>query len=216
MKTVFCTMLISNDAEPQVYKVDGNSTLESDKKVIFPVSGVLARTLQKGEKVKIVLFATENAAGDYTKYIDAFKEELKAINTRIGADIEYADKPIVMPFDGNRKTFDQTLRALIAEVKEDTQIIADITYGSKIQPILLFSALNFAEKYFNADIKTIIYGKVDFVPDPNNPDPRAKKIPKNPVIYDLTPLYYLNSLTNVIDCKSAADARKMLDDFFAL
>jgi hypothetical protein len=148
--------------------------------------------------------------------MDAFKEELKTINIGVGADIEYADKPIVMPFEGTRKTFDEILQALIAEIKEDTEIIADITYGSKMQPILLFSALNFAEKYFNADIKNIIYGKVNFVPDPNNPDPRARKIPKNPVIYDLTPLYYLNSLINEIDCDSASDAKKMLSDFFAM
>ncbi|GHU92849.1 hypothetical protein FACS189479_02910 [Spirochaetia bacterium] len=214
MKIVFCNMLVSNDMESHVDTVDGNSTIESGKEVIFPVNGLLAKTLQKDEQVKIVLFATENDARDSQKYRNAFKEELKDINTGIGADISYTE--IVMPFRATTKTFDETLRLLIEQMQEGAQIIADITYGSKIQPILLFSALNFAEKYFDADIKNIIYRKVDFVPNPNNSGPNAKKIPVNPVVYDVTSLYYLNSLTNVIDCDSADDAKKMLDDFFAM
>jgi hypothetical protein len=206
-------MLISNDAAPQRYEVAGNSTIAYDKPVVFPVNGVLARTMKKGEDVKVVLFATENDAKDQAKYRVKFKEELNRINMDIGAHITY-DESIEMPFMATEKIFDTTLRALIGKMEEEAEIIADITYGAKPQPILLFCALNFAEKFFNADIKNIVYGKVDFVQDPNNPDPKAKKIPANPVLYDITSLYYLNSLTNVMECRTSGEALKMLDGFF--
>ncbi|MDR2201760.1 MAG: hypothetical protein LBP26_03220 [Clostridiales bacterium] len=38
------------------YKVSGNSTIEYDGEVIFPINGVLARTLKKDDEVKVVLF----------------------------------------------------------------------------------------------------------------------------------------------------------------
>lgn len=37
------------------YKADGNITIEYDGEVIFPVNSVLAKTMKKGEKVKVVL-----------------------------------------------------------------------------------------------------------------------------------------------------------------
>jgi hypothetical protein len=116
-----------------------------------------------------------------------------------------------MPFEPTPKTFDETLRALVGTLEQNAEVIVDITYGAKPQPIILFCALNFAEKFFNVDIKHIVYGKVDFVTDTT-----GKKMPHNPALYDITSLYYLNSLTNAMECPTATDAVKMLDDFFAL
>ena len=72
----------------------------------------------------------------------------------------------------------------------------------------MFTVMNFAEKFFKAKIANIIYGKVDFVVDESN---MGKTVPANPVIYDLTPLYYLNGVTNAMEYKSAEDAVKALD-----
>ena len=73
---------------------------------------------------------------------------------------------------------------------------------------ILNKFFNFAEKFFKAKIANIIYGKVDFVVDESN---IGKTVPANPVIYDLTPLYYLNGVTNAMEYKSAEDAVKALD-----
>ncbi len=88
------------------------------------------------------------------------------------------------------------------------QDIGDVTYGPKPLPIIMFAVMNFAEKFFSAKIKNIIYGKVDFIDDGSG---TGKTKPVNPVLYDLTPLYYLNSVTNAMEYKTSEEAVKALD-----
>ena len=56
-------------------------------------------------------------------------------------------------------------------------------------------------------------GKVDFVDDGSG---TGKTKPVNPVLYDLTPLYYLNNVTNSMEYKSSDDAVKALDTLLDL
>ena len=56
-------------------------------------------------------------------------------------------------------------------------------------------------------MKNIVYGKVDFVDDEQNP---GKTKPANPVLYDVVSLYYINSMTNVMEHKTTEDAVKGL------
>ena len=92
-------------------------------------------------------------------------------------------------------------------MEDNAEIIGDVTYGPKPLPIVMFAVMNFAEKFFNADIKHIVYGKVDWIY--GNGEEKPKK--ENPEIFDLTPLYYLNNLTNVMEYKSSEEAVKALD-----
>ena len=62
-------------------------------------------------------------------------------------------------------------------------------------------------------VNTSIYGKVDFVDDGSG---TGKTKPVNPVLYDLTPLYYLNNVTNSMEYKSSEDAVKALDTLLDL
>ena len=64
--------------------------------------------------------------------------------------------------------------------------------------------MGFAEKFFDADVKNIVYGKFRF--DDNN----------SAEIYDVTALYYLNSLTNVMSAPDGKTALARLDKFFEL
>ncbi|GHU06463.1 hypothetical protein FACS1894147_13190 [Spirochaetia bacterium] len=90
---------------------------------------------------------------------------------------------------------------MVDELTDGAAVYADITYGTKSMPIIVFGVLNFAEKFFNADIQNIVYGKVDFDKDNN---------PINPELFDMTPLFYLNSLANTMECKDSDQAKKML------
>ena len=181
------------------YKVDGNSTIEYDGEVIFPVNSVLARTMEKGDKVKVVLLSKIDVEGNSAVNAGLFQKELNEINRTIGADIEYIT--LATPFEETKNVHETLLRDMIGKLEDNAEIIADITYGPKPLPIIMFSVMNFAEKFFNAQIKNIVYGKVDFVND----------IPVNPVLYDLTPLYYLNSVTNAMEFKNSQEAIKALE-----
>lgn len=211
MKIVFSNLPMKRELNAFRYRAEGNMTIEYDGEVIFPVNSVLARTMQRGEKVKVVLLSKEDIEGNSAVNGGIFQKELNAINREIGAQIEYIT--IATPFVETRDIHERLLRDMVAKLEEKAEIIADVTYGPKPLPIIMFSVLNFAEKFFAADIKNIIYGKVDFIDDGSG---TGKTKPVNPVLYDLTSLYYLNAVTNSMEYRSSTEAVKALDTLLDL
>ena len=211
MKIVFSDLPMKKELHGFKYKIDGNKTIEYDGEVVFPVNSVLAKTMKKGEKVKVVLLAKEDIEGNSEMNKQRFEKELNEINSSIGADIEYI--PIDTPVKETRDVHKKLIRNMASTLEENAEIIGDVTYGPKPLPIIMFTIMNFAEKFFKANIKNIIYGKVDWIDDGSG---TGKTKPVNPVIFDLTPLYYLNNLTKTMSYKSSSDAVKALNTLLDL
>jgi hypothetical protein len=187
------------------YPVEGNKTIEYEKAVLFPVNAVLAKTLAKGEAGKVVFLVTTGGVENHSaENMAQFREELEAINREIGAHLSY--ETIEAPFRPQMDVFERLISGLVAKLGHKAEIIADITYGIKPLPMILFCALSFAEKFHDAAVRSIIYGKVEFA--------GGKTL--NPMLYDLTPLYYLNKLIGSMECKSAKNAEALLNEFFSL
>lgn len=208
-RIVFSNLPMKRDLHKFTYKVDGNSTIEYDGEVIFPVNSVLAKTMKKGESFKVVLLKKLDVECNSDINVGKFMKELDSINREIGANIEYVI--IDTPFEETKDTHEKLLRDMIGKLEDNVEIISDVTYGPKPLPIIVFNVLSFAEKFFNAKIRNIVYGKVDFLKDSS-----GKVVPQNPVLYDLTPLYYLNSLTGTMECKSSEDAVKALNALLSI
>lgn len=209
IKIVFSNLPMKRQLHKLKYKADGNSTIEYDGELIFPINSVLAKTLSKGDKVKVVLLKKLDIEGNSDINAGEFMKELNGINRSIGAEIEY--RIIDTPFEETRDTHEKLLRSMISELENKAVIYSDITYGPKPLPIVLFSVLNFAEKFYGCNIKSIVYGKVDFVEIEN-----GKTEPQNPVLFDVTPLYYLNSITNTMECNSSEEALQLLDTLLSI
>lgn len=205
-KIIFCDLPMKKELHSFCYVAEGNRNIQYDGKVVFPVNAVLAKILTKNEKVKVVILSKEDREGNSAVNLQKFKEELDVINKDIGAEIEY--KNIATPFVETRDIHEGLLRSVIGELEEGAEIIGDITYGPKTLPIVLFIAMRFAEKFFKCRIESIVYGKVNFVDDGSG---SGKTKPVDPVLYDLSPLYYLNSVTDALDCKTPEESIRALD-----
>ena len=204
MKIVFSTIPMQ-DVSPVFYKSEENKAIEYEGEVCFPINALLAKTLSKGDSVKVVRIITEGRASEDNAKLQ--QEELDKINETIGADISYTEV---------RETFKETsdivqsrFRQIIGTLEDDCEIYADMTYGPKTLTPVLYYALGFAEKFFDADIKNIVYGKAVFGAD-------KKFIPELTELYDVTALYYLNSLTNVMSAPDGKTALARLDKFFEM
>ena len=204
MKIIFTTIPMKEHIEALHYPVAGNKAIEYEGAVSFPVNAVLAKTMQKGETVKVVRLMNDTGASKQNA--ERFRAELESVNKAIGANISFYD--IVESFTEDKETHEMRFRKLLDFPEPGAEIIADITYGQKTLPIVLFCALHFAEKFFNANIKHIIYGKVEFE--------RGQIKAGTQVLYDLTPLYYLDSLTAAMEAPDGQAAIKAIDTFFAL
>lgn len=204
MKIIFTTIPMKESIEALHYPVAGNKGIEYEQAVSFPVNAVLAKTMQKKEAVKIVRLMNDSGAS--RQNAEQLRSELEGINTSIGAEISFHD--IIESFTEDKETHELRFRKLLDFFEDGAEIIADITYGQKTLPLVLFCALHFAEKFFNANIKYILYGKVEFE--------HGKIKAGTQVLYDLTPLYYLNSLTAAMEAPDGKSAIKAIDTFFAL
>ena len=142
--------------------------------------------------------------GQYKKNITGCIEELMAVSESTGAKIDY--KIIDTEFSETQATHDNLLLSIVDEMEENTHVIADITYGPKDLPIVLFTAMNFAEKFLNCEIDNIVYGQATFV------DGNAV----NTKICDMIPLYYLNSVANTVQCSSPDKEKQLLKSLLSM
>ena len=140
----------------------------------------------------------------YEKNAEDFKAEFLDANKEIGAKCEF--KVIDTEFSEEQAIHEQLMSKIVDEIEDDCHILADITYGPKDLPVVLFSALSFAEKFLGCDIDNIIYGQSNFVDGK----------PVNTKIWDMVPLFYLNTVTNTIHCDTSDKARKTLKSLLSL
>ena len=204
MKIVFSTIPMQV-VDPVFYKSTENKAIEYEGEVRFPINGLLAKTLKKDDEVKVVRIITDGTTSDENAKLQ--KEELDKINEKIGAKITYTE--VRESFKETSDIVQSRFRQIVGTLENECEIFADMTYGPKTLTPVLFYALGFAEKFFDADIKNIVYGKAVF-------DKEKKAIPGASELFDVTSLYYLNSLTNVMNAPDGKTALARLDKFFEL
>jgi len=208
MKIVIITVPMKRPdmVEPIQYPVDGNKAIEYEKPVRCPINGILAKTMENNEQVKVIYIMTIGENSECEKNKKAFIEELEDINTKIGAVLSYDSVEIA--FLPTKQTYNKLLTDLTDKIPENAELFADITYGHKPEILSLFCALRFVEEFRDAIIEFIVYGKAEF-------NPKTGQI-EHPVLFDITSLYYLFKLIGTIGNADAETASKMLQDFFSL
>lgn len=197
-KTLLCNIAMTNNTKKSIYRSDDFSIPASETEVCFPVCAFLEKTLTEKDELEAILLVKKDAAGQFEEKLDICINELKYVEQITGAKIEI--KTIMSEFEESKQVHENLLLSIVEELEANTHIIADITYGPKDLPVVLFTALNFAEKYLNCEVDNIIYGKADFIDG----------IPTNTKICDMVPLYYLNTITNTVQCSSPDKAKQML------
>ena len=203
-KIIICNIPMKEKTDKCSYTTDDLSLNISGREVIYPITAFLEKNLESTDEVKLLLLIKKDEAGHYQKNSADFIEEILCINKEIGAKIEH--KYIETDFSEEQSVHEQLMGRIVDELDNGAHIIADITYGPKDLPIVLFSALSFAEKFLGCEIDNIIYGQASF----------ANGKPVNTKICDMVPLYYLNSVTSTIRCEDPDKARKMLKSLLSL
>lgn len=206
-KILFVTLQLKkmSDDDKRIYPVNGNTLLEINEPIYFAATAAIVSTLKTDDEVKVVLVKTEGGENAGDENAKLFKEELDHFNKAIGANISY--KIISGPFDLSQTNFKHIFKDLLNELEHNAEIYADITFGPRTLPLLLFPIFQFAEKFFDNSISYIVYAKVEF-------DENKKIIAGSEMIYDITPLYLMNSFTNLIETSSSERAIKAIEALF--
>lgn len=207
MKVVIVTapMKPSKDIKSIQYPVDGNGNIEYKKRVRCPINGVLAKTLKKNDKVKVVYVMTTGKNSKCEQNKKNFVKELEGINKNIGAVITY--DTVFIDFEPKKMTYNKLITDLSKKIPNNAEIFTDITFGYKPEILSLFCALRFVEEFRDAIVQYIVYGKAEFNKEGNI---------ENPKLYDITSLYYLFKLMGTMGATDANTAEATLKEFFSM
>lgn len=202
-KIVFVSLMMADKMEKRHFPVDGNSFIEYTGKAYYAINAVLANTMQADDEIKVVLIQTKGGDDAGSKSAQIFMDELNEMNT-CGASIKYEIIP--SNFVETKEKFKDLYKCLIKNLENESELYADVTFGPKSLPLMIFAAMQFGEKFFDCSIGNVIYLKAEFK---NNEFDEGTQM-----IYDYTPLYMLNSFTNTIECSSGEKAIAAVEALF--
>ena len=219
-KIVFVSLMMADSMNKRKYPVDGNAFIEYSGEVYYAINAVLAKTMKSGDDIKVILLETKAGDKAGAKNAQLFMNELNEINDNngIGAKITYEIIP--SEFITSREKFNDLYLKLIKNFEYEAELYADITFGPKSLPLLIFTAMQFGEKFYDCSIGNVIYLKAEFLNNVEINGVIHNNVIKegSQLICDYTPLYLLNSFTNSIESVSgekAIDAVKaLLEDWF--
>lgn len=169
-----------------MYENPGNcAVLNYNKETRFPLIPLMSNTVQKGEKIRIYLIKPEYSSTDL--WLSEFMKELEALKAEIGFE---HDAPVIINCSAS-EVIDNHLDLFgkLVETAEDRDnIYCDVTYGTKVIPMIMMMFMNFAYRCKkNVMIEKLVYGAVD-----HNTEPKVSKL------YDVTSLFYMNSTVNTV------------------
>ena len=196
---IICNGVMGPRKEKTSYATTSNSLKVSSDKYTYPLNAYLGENMVSGEEYKVLLIMKRDSFDRYEQNIADFKEEIEAVAKAKGGALEIV--PILTDFSERRAVHEGLLETIVEHIENGCKITADITFGPKDVPFVVFAALNFAEKFLGCEINHIIYGKADF---------DNKNAPVNTEVWDLAPIYFINSVTNSINCSNSEDAKEML------
>lgn len=203
MRKVFLSVMLLGKIDhndPTYYKSEDFSL--SDKNYNFPLTYIIEDNVSEQEKDEIVIVTAvqhskdgkvNNAETNYPLY----QQEVSAILDSKQAKYKFIEIPLTDEFDA--LTFNRFFKQVAELIEDNDQLYADITFGMKPYSMSMFIAIAYAAKAArNVDVDTIIYAQKFSgrgIPGKRTPE----QIASDPVIskiYDLTGLFYLNSMAS--------------------
>lgn len=178
--------------EPMNYVAVDNRKLASEEKTMFPVMHLISNYATKGEMIKVIPIYIGNPAVEYNYKL--FHSELDALKERTG--FEYSINIVEKNDNETIETILSLFVDLIGNVDDGDTLFACLTYGTKVVPIVINMMLNYAYKCKKGvSVEAVVYGLKDF----------SDKTGKRGELYDITSLFYMDSVVNKLAEMKASD-----------
>ncbi len=188
MKKIFfvsISMLPVDKLTPLYYSFEGEKS--SDYKTCYPSIVQMEKNINVGDEVKIVAVMTDDDNERTAENFKVFEQELAALSNRIGVALA-VNKTVKVPHNETKQKLIYLLKNLCDAFEKDAEIYMDVTYGTKVTSIELFTSLVFGAKVKNSDIRSVIYGKFN----------HGEMVEKG-TIYDIRCLYDIANLIYAAD-----------------
>ena len=162
----------------------------SDANYWFPLSYLVEQEVEEGDSVLVatVVQANEPTPNKSQSNCDKFEEEVrKAIGDK---KVKLEFQRIVTTKHFGSTTFNSFFKVVADVLKEEDRLYMDITFGMKPYSLAMFIAASYAVSVCeDVDVEYVIYAQKFTGNEKAEKDAPSK-------IYDITGLFYLNSLAN--------------------
>ena len=168
--------LPTEKAEKCLYR-SGGAELETSFPILLPIS----QTAQRDELINITLLISENspvASGNFLRLMT----ELKALAMEVG--FRYDLTEIRIAGEETPEKQKRVFEALIETLGDGESIYADITFGHKVVPLIIFTALSFCYKLCkDTEVNSVFY---------------ADRSGETAVLHDISTLFYMESVIHSV------------------
>ena len=184
----------------QIYYKGTNVETDAENKYYYPASSAVVKRLRNADRVKVIMISTspDNKNSKINKGL--LEQEFRHIAQKYNIALEFKEIRLIKCRDKVVCHFDKWIYRISKEILPGSEVLADITYGQKPLVPVVFSALKVAEEIYSCDIRSILYGSIDF----NDYD-------KDDVcgdMYDLSSVFYLSDVVSHLD---ASDGKRKND-----
>lgn len=186
--TVIYPLYVTSKVDETEYRVFDSDLKAAAGGVRFPMNQVIASIVEDGSNVRVIMLGTELEGIDSKAIANLCRAETAAALDGKDCNIEFIEEYGL--FDATRSIIGQLYASISKKIIDGSTILADLTYGPKYISILVFSLLSYAERFAGCRVDNIVYGQVHFVDGPE-----GKRIPVNPKLYDIAPLYLASSFS---------------------
>ncbi len=164
--------LPSEKAEKRLYR-SGEAELETSFPILLPIS----RTTQCDELINITLLISENSpvsSGNFLRLMTELKE--LAVKTGFRYDLT----EIRIAGEETPEKQKRVFEALIETLGDGESIYADITFGHRATPLIIFTALSFCYKLCkDTEVSSVFYADCG-------------------VLHDISTLFYMESVIHSV------------------
>lgn len=186
MKRIYITAipLDSNFAITPYAAEPVNYTQTTTQPTCYPITPILADTAHDGDEIKVI--AVRQVNSPHSENLEVFRRELDSLGK------PYTLVDLTTPENQQRDGLLTLFEALTDAMESDACYYADATFGTKTYPLVLSSALHYAEKILDdTEVCGIYYRELT----------RESGQVKNARQYDISTLFTLDGIVDM-----AADA----------
>ena len=198
MRKVFLAMTMLGKVMTTKYISDDYDL--GDARFDFPLSYIAKKNIKENDQV---VFVTALGDGEVEKQnYEKFKDEIVAISKLKNVEPQFVKVDAGSEFDS--LTFNLFFRKIFDLLQEDDRIYMDITFGMKPYTLSMFIAMAFAAKVSeNIHVEEVVYSQ-------KYTGAGADGVSTSK-LYDLSSIFYLNSIGGNLQTGKRKDAEQLLD-----
>lgn len=200
MRKVFLSSIPMTKVRPYNYK---SEVYPASSATGYPITVSIENNVEAQDDVLILSIVThsEGKINASEAGYKEFSQQVEALLNNRQASVEFRE--IAVSDRANSASHRLLFQELKKHIQEGDEVYADITYGFKSNPIVIFAALNQAYQLMDdVNIQEIIYGNLyNGTAEPE------------PELFEVTSLFYINSLNGTLGSMpmSIKEKNKMAD-----